>query len=212
MVAEAEEKLIAISFSTNTTTQEMKINNLRKLAVAVAACLIVPFSLNAAYPPKVGDQAADFTLKTLDDKAVQFSDLTAKSEVVLVVLRGWPGYQCPLCTSQVHDFVSNAEKLRDAGVQVLMVYPGPADELKAHATEFLADKNWPKGFMLVIDPDYSFTKSYGLRWNAPNETAYPSTFIVSKEGKVLFAHVSKQHGGRTKASDVLKELKPMPKY
>ena len=108
---------------------------------------------------------------------------------------------------QVNDFVSNAEKLKAAGVQVLMVYPGPADDLKAHATEFLSEKNWPKDFLFVLDSDYSFTKTYGLRWDAPNETAYPSTFIVSKEGKVTFAHVSKQHGGRTSADGVLKALK-----
>ena len=157
--------------------------------------------------PKVGDMASDFTLQTLDDKSVKFSDLTAKSEVVLVELRGWPGYQCPICTRQVNDFASNAEKFKAAGVQVVMVYPGPADDLKAHGAEFLADKSWPKDFMFVLDPDYSFTKAYGLRWDAPKETAYPSTFIVSKEGKIAFAHISKQHGGRTSADAVLKSLK-----
>jgi thioredoxin-dependent peroxiredoxin len=156
--------------------------------------------------PKVGDMASDFTLKTLDDQSVRLSDLTAKSQVVLVVLRGWPGYQCPYCTKQAHDYVNNAEKLKAAGVQVVMVYPGPADDLKAHATEFLGNKEWPKDFLFVLDPDYSFTKSYGLRWNAPKETAYPSTFIISKEGKVTFAHVSKQHGDRVGSDAVLKAL------
>src|SRR5213075_1162254 len=117
-------------------------------------------------------------------------------EVVLVVLRGWPGYQCPICTRQVHDFVPKAEKFTAANVQVLMVYPGPADGLQAHAQDFLKDKNWPKDFLLVVDPDYTFTQSYGLRWDAPNETAYPSTFILDKEGKVLFAHVSQEHADR----------------
>lgn len=156
--------------------------------------------------PKVGDMASDFTLKTLDDRSVRLSDLTAKSPVVLVVLRGWPGYQCPYCTKQAHDYVKNAEKLKADGVQVVMVYPGPADDLKAHATEFLQDKDWPKDFLFVLDPDYSFTKSYGLRWDAPKETAYPSTFIISKEGKVTFAHVSKQHGDRVGSEAVLKAL------
>jgi peroxiredoxin len=163
-------------------------------------------TMKAASSPKVGDMASDFTLKTLDDQSVRLRDLTAKSDVVLIVLRGWPGYQCPLCTRQAHDFVNNAEKLKAAGVQVVMVYPGPADDLKAHATEFLNDKNWPKDFRFVIDPDYSFTKSYGLRWDAPRETAYPSTFIIGKGGKVLFAHVSKQHGDRVSSDTVLKAL------
>jgi len=164
--------------------------------------------MNAVSPPQVGSMAPDFTLKTLDDQSVRLNDLTAKNEVVLVVLRGWPGYQCPFCTRQAHDFVSHEEQFKADGVQVLMVYPGPADDLKAHATEFLQDKNWPKDFLLVLDPDYSFTKAYGLRWDAPKETAYPSTFIISEDGKVAFAHVSKQHGDRVSAKAILKVLHP----
>ncbi len=162
--------------------------------------------MNAASPPQVGSMAPDFTLKTLDDQSVRLTDLTAKSEVVLVVLRGWPGYQCPFCSRQAHDFVNDAEKVKAARAQVVMVYPGPSDDLKAHAAEFLQDKNWPKDFLLVLDPDYSFTKTYGLRWDAPKETAYPSAFIIGKDGKVTFAHVSKQHGDRAGAETVLKAL------
>jgi peroxiredoxin len=195
----------------------MKIKNFRKLAFAVLACAL-PLAVTAQTgnmahdtmkmmtSPRVGSMAPDFTLKTLDDQSVRLSERTAKSDVVLVVLRGWPGYQCPLCTRQAHDFVNNAEKLKTAGVQVVMVYPGPADNLKAHATEFLQDKSWPNDFLFVLDPDYSFTKSYGLRWDAPRETAYPSTFIIGKDGKVLFAHVSKQHGDRVGPDAVLKAL------
>ena len=68
-------------------------------------------SANAAPPPAVGDVAPDFTLKTLDAKSIALKQLTAQSPVVLIVLRGWPGYQCPLCTRQVHDFVSQASEL-----------------------------------------------------------------------------------------------------
>ncbi len=164
--------------------------------------------MNAVAPLRVGSMAPDFTLKTLDDQSVRLADLTAKSKVVLVVLRGWPGYQCPLCSRQAHDFVSNDKNFKVAGAQVLMVYAGPADDLRAHAAEFLQDKNWPKDFLLVLDPDYSFTKTYGLRWDAPKETAYPSTFIIGKDGKVTFAHVSKQHGDRVGAETVLKALHP----
>jgi len=157
-------------------------------------------------PPQVGDKAPDFTLKTLDDQTVHLSDVTAKSKVVLVELRGWPGYDCPFCTKQVRDYVSNADKLKAAGVQILIVYPGPADDLKAHAADFLQDKSWPKDFLFVLDPDYSFTKSYGLRWEANNETAYPSTFIIDTENKVQFAHVAKGHGDRVSSAAVLKAL------
>ncbi|MGH7959038.1 MAG: redoxin family protein, partial [Opitutaceae bacterium] len=93
---------------------------------------------------------------------------------MLVVPRGWIGAQCPICSRQVNDYMTKATEFAAKNVQVLMVYPGPADQLKAHAHEFLANKDWPADFLYVIDPDYSFTNAYGLRWEAPKETAYPS--------------------------------------
>ncbi len=174
-------------------------------ALAAFACM-APLAASAANSPRPGDRAPDFELKTLDDRAVRLSDLAAKSPVVLVELRGWPGYQCPVCTRQVHDYVASASRFKAAGVQVLMVYPGPAVELKAHAAEFLSDKSWPGDFLFVFDPDYSFTNSYGLRWEADRETAYPSTFIVDKEGIVRFAHVSRSHDDLVSADAALRAL------
>jgi len=175
----------------------------------LTAAVLLPLSLQtstAATTPVVGDAAPNFTLNTLEDKPVELKQLTAKKPVVLVVLRGWPGYQCPICTRQVQDFTRKAADFATHGAQVVMVYPGPAADLKAHATEFLQNKEWPKDFLFVIDPDYTFTTAYGLRWDAKNETAYPSTFIIATDSKVRFAHVSKQHGGRVDSAAALKAL------
>lgn len=166
---------------------------------------------NAAYAatPKVGESAPDFTLRTLDEKSVSLHDLAAKQTVVLVVLRGWPGYQCPICTKQVHDFSKAAPEFAKLNAKVLMVYPGPAEKLKEHAREFLESKQWPKDFLYVMDPDYTFTEAYGLRWNAPRETAYPSTFVIDQKNRVRFALISKTHGGRASVEDVLKALREL---
>jgi peroxiredoxin len=143
----------------------------------------------------------------LDGVPVQLSDLTAKGKVVLIVLRGWPGYQCPICTAQVQDYIQSASGFADAKARLVFVYPGPAEDLKAHAQEFLKDKQWPKEFIYLTDPDYSMVNAYGLRWDAPKETAYPSTFVLDKKGIVRFEKISHSHGERTKASAVLDELK-----
>ena len=176
------------------------------IALASLVILAASASLHAATPPEVGMTAANFKLNTLDGKPVELKQLMAEKPVVLVVLRGWPGYQCPLCTRQVNDFAKRAEEFSKQA-QVVMIYPGPSENLKAHAQEFLKDKSWPKDFLFVTDPDYTFTKAYDLRWDAKNETAYPSTFIVDKTGKITFAKVSKTHGDRTDATAVLAALK-----
>jgi len=158
-------------------------------------------------PPKVGQQAPDFALPALDGEKVKLSGLTKKGPVVLMVLRGFPGYQCPICTRQVGQFLGVADELRNAGAAVVMVYPGPENDLLERAKEFMGDKSLPAGFHLVIDPGYEFTTAYHLRWKAPRETAYPSTFIIGRDRTVRFAEISKTHGGRTPASEVLKALK-----
>jgi len=157
-------------------------------------------------PPKINEMAKPFALKTLDDRTVKLYDLTKKGPVVLVVLRGYPGYQCPICTRQVADLRSKAKAFQEAGASVVLIYPGPADNLKKRAKEFLDGDTLPDGFTLVIDPDYKFTNDYGLRWDAPKETAYPSSFVISKENKVVSAHISKTHGGRTKAKALVKTV------
>jgi len=175
------------------------------------AALLIALPLFAATPPQVGDEARNFTLGTLTDQALELKSLTAKRPVLLVVLRGWPGYQCPICTRQVHDFASHAAEVAKRDVQVLMVYPGPAEQLKAHAQEFLQDKQWPADWLFVIDPDFAFTNAYGLRWDAPRETAYPSTFIIDRDNRVRYAHVSHTHGDRVGAQAALDAIATMKK-
>jgi peroxiredoxin len=157
--------------------------------------------------PEIGQKAPGFSLSTPDGKQLSLSEFTAKGMVALIVLRGFPGYQCPYCVRQVHDFVENARKFADAGAQILIVYPGPPAELDQHAKEFLTKQNpLPNNVHLVIDPNYQFTNQYGLRWNAPNETAYPATFLIDQTGIIFFRKVSQGHGDRATAADVLADL------
>ncbi|MBL8848117.1 MAG: AhpC/TSA family protein [Planctomycetaceae bacterium] len=157
--------------------------------------------------PAVGDVAPDFSLKLLGGEAINLSDLTKESPVVLLVLRGYPGYQCPLCTKQVGRFIAAGEKLKDAGAQVVLVYPGPAEGLDKHAAEFVTGQTWPDNFHFVVDPDYTFTLAWTLRWDEPMETSYPSTFVIGQDRKIRFAKVSQTHGGRASVDEVLEALK-----
>lgn len=157
----------------------------------------------APAPPAVGEKAADFSLSSINGNRVRLSQVIAKSPVVLIVLRGYPGYQCPYCNLQVQDFLKKSQAFAAAGTHVILVYPGPPDNLAARATELMADKKLPDRFDLLLDPGYDFTNLYGLRWEAPQETAYPATFLIDQQGVVFFSKISKTHGGRTTAADVL---------
>lgn len=192
---------------------ETRIRNTCTMAPALAVAIL---GLSAAFHaavladdpklPTVGENARDFELADLHGNHQQLSGFTKKGPVVLLVLRGFPGYQCPICSRQVGQYVAAADRFQGANASVLMIYPGPAEGLKAHAEEFIAGKALPENFHLLIDPDYSFTNAWNLRWDAPRETAYPSTFVIGKDGTIKFARISKTHGGRAPVSDVLKAL------
>lgn len=179
-------------------------SNFRFVSIWLMLALVV--SIARAATPGAGDVAPAFALRTLEGKTVELSALTREAPVVLVVLRGYPGYQCPLCTKQVGEFAARAKDFAAKGARVVMVYPGPAKEIERRAGEFLKDKAWPADFVFLLDPDYAFTSAYELRWDAKNETAYPSTFVIGRDGKVQWAKVSKTHGGRSTATEVLSKL------
>ncbi len=165
----------------------------------------VAFSQGNEYT-KTGSKAQDFKLTTIDGNKIQLSELYKKQPVILVVLRGWPGYQCPICTRQVGSLVADKEKFKNSNATILMVYPGPSEDLQAHAKEFSEDFNFPENFYFTIDPDYSMINKYDLRWDEPRETAYPSTFVINKEGTIIYSKISTSHAGRATNEDILAVL------
>lgn len=180
----------------------------RIIPTLAATVVLATATLSAGFgaAPKVGDKARPFTLTALDGTKVSLAGETARGPVVLVLARGWPGYQCPFCTRQFADFVAHANEFEGLGASVVWVYPGPSDQVVQRAQEFVASKPLPAGFRFVTDPDYTFTNAYGLRWDAPNETSYPSTFVIDRASIVRFAQISNAHDGRAKASDVVAAL------
>lgn len=219
LVADASEPMLDSAFfrreCISVSHRQSHPPELEKNAMASLPRLLLPAALllgitshetSAQGVPVVGQAAPDFRLPALSGEAVQLSKLTAQGPVVLVVLRGFPGYQCPACNAQTGQLLASAAKFAEKKANVVLVYPGPPPGLAQRAKEFANGKTWPENFHLVVDQDYALTNLYGLRWNAPNETAYPSTYVVDKQGKIVFAKTSKSHGGRASADEILKAL------
>jgi peroxiredoxin Q/BCP len=197
-----------MTHSSRHRTSDTLAKRLHSLSTAAALFLALTSAVNAAaQTPAVGAKAPDFTLSTPLGKSVSLSSETGKEPLVLVVLRGFPGYQCPYCQGQVHDFIAHASDFAEKHTNVLLVYPGPPADLDAHAREFLAKQaDLPANITLVTDPDYRMTNLYNLRWLSEHETAYPSTFILAKDGTIQYEKVSHAHGDRTTATDILGRL------
>jgi peroxiredoxin len=165
-----------------------------------------PRGKTAINPPAVGEAFPEIQQK--DAAGVDFDSkkVLKAGPLVVVVLRGYPGYQCPVCSAQAASFIGQADQFAEKNVRVLFIYPGAADGLASRVEEFIGETKLPKGFSLVIDSDFALTKKLNLRWSTSGETAYPSTFVISEDGKTVYAKVSKTHGDRANVKDVLAAL------
>ena len=157
-------------------------------------------------PPSVGEKMKDFTLAKLDGSKVSLSGLMKTGPVVVVMLRGWVGYQCPYCTRQVGEFITHAKELSADGANVIFIYPGAADTVQVKAEDFVSGKTVPANMHFVTDPELKTVDMLHLRWDAKAENSYPSTFLVDKTGVVRYAKISKSHADRAPAADVIAEI------
>jgi len=159
---------------------------------------------SVAATPGVGQRAPDFTLSTVNGERLTLSSLTHKANVVLILLRGYPGYQCPFSQLQFQTYQQAAATFAATGTEIVFVYPGTdSKNLAEDAVQMTGNGHLPANVHLVIDPNYDFTNKYGLRWNEANQTAYPTTFLLDKTGMVIFAHKGRTSSDQTPASDAL---------
>ena len=73
----------------------LQLSKTERFVFAVICTLSIGAAAFAETPP-VGAKAPDFTLSTPTGGAVRMSRVQRGYDLVLVVLRGFPGYQCPV--------------------------------------------------------------------------------------------------------------------
>lgn len=164
-------------------------------------------------PPKqleVGERALDFELPVVGrDEYLSLRDENKDGPVVVVVLRGYPGYQCPLCTQQLSSLRNRAAALAKVARRVIVVYPGEGTLLQRHSEQFIGSRSMPDPLVIVRDQDMKMVTEWGLRWDVPRETAYPATYVIDRNGRVRWLKVSDNHAGRASVEEMLHELRKL---
>jgi len=180
--------------------------SMRRLLLLPTLLLAVSLP-SVAGTPGVGQRAPEFTLSTLNGNPLSLGSLTSQGRVVVIFLRGYPGYQCPFSQQQFLNYQETAAQFAALGAQVVFIYPGAGGKsLADSAAQMVGDQPLPANVHVVLDPDYVFSTKYGLRWEAPNQTVYPSTFLVAQSGMVMFAHTGRTSSDLTPPADALAVL------
>ena len=122
--------------------------------------------------PKVGDEAPDFTLETLDGKTVSLSDYRGTP----VVLNFWASW-CNPCRREFPLFREQLAEHKGDFVVLGVDYKDIDADARAFAKEQRA--TWP----ILPDRDSSVSTTYGIR-------AVPQTFFIRRDGTIAQRYYS----------------------
>ncbi len=167
----------------------------------------------------VGAKVPEFQLSDHDGKSVSSSDLVAKGRLVLCFIRGrW----CPFCVGQMEAMNLLLPEIERAGATLAAVSPQTVKQ-----SFFMRDQHKLR-LPLLSDPGNEVARKFGLTYRVPDEQRVvyqrafvnlpfingdeswelpiPATYIMDRDGTVLYASANEDYTERPEPADILKVL------
>ncbi len=167
----------------------------------------------------VGDQAPAFELADHDGKTVRPADLLARGRLVLIFIRGrW----CPFCVGQMEAMNLVLPLIENAGASVVAISPQTVKQ-----SYFMHDQHKLR-FPLLSDAGNKVARAFGLVYRVPAgqavvyrrafvnlpftygdeswELPIPATFVVDRDGTVLFASANEDYTERPEPREIVELL------
>lgn len=158
-------------------------------------------------PVLVGKQAPDFSASTADGKSIKLSQFKGKKNLVLVF---YQGSFCTVCGAQLTNIQKHLADFKAQDAEIIAI---SADDAQ-HAMKTLGEHGL--SFNVVPDAEKAIIKKYGVSNVSKRNIAWPSLFVVDKQGKVQLSYASPE-GHRLHSNEILPVLskitgKPTPKF
>lgn len=166
--------------------------------------------------PSQAASISDFSSLQFTDASGQtakITDLFETDYLVLVITRGFNGSICLYCSSQTSKWARRYSELASTNADLAVVFPTIDTEETVHVDDLKTKildgpiTNDSVPFPILLDFDLASIKQLGLQ----AELAKPSTYIIDRQGKVLYAYVGQSMADRPSVDSVLNQLKRLPK-
>jgi peroxiredoxin len=164
---------------------------------------------------KVGDKSPSFEIPDHNGKPVSSSDLLSCGRLVLMFIRGrW----CPFCVSQLEAMNFIAPEI---AAKAALVAISPQTEKQ---TFFMRDQH-KLTFPVLVDAQNKIARKFGLAYRVPEEQQglyrstfvnlphvngdpswelpIPATFILDRDGTILFASANEDYTDRPEPLEIL---------
>jgi peroxiredoxin len=168
----------------------------------------------------LGDRMPSFVLRDREGNAVSSDDLLTRGPLVVTFFRGtW----CPYCVAELRALSEIADDVTKAGGAIVAISPQAPEQQDAEA---LAGIRFP----VLYDRDNAVGKQFGLVYDFPDDLkqlyqnvfkndislqngvdawqlAAPARYVVSRDGKIVDAHVDPDYRYRPEPLVTLSVLK-----
>jgi peroxiredoxin len=138
---------------------------------------------------RTGERAPEFDLEVKHGERVRLSDFRGSSNVLLVF---HPFAFTPVCEEEARDLQENLESFRNAQTEIVFVSCDSAPTRQAWRRELGAEYVFASDFWTHGEA----AKAYGV-FNETNGAPYRGTFLIDKEGTVIWSLVKTRDERRT---------------
>jgi peroxiredoxin len=206
ILAERQEKIVRYVLPQTQAVHARVIEELNRDGIVKKALLV------GARPP-------DFSLPDHNGKTVSSAELLTKGPLVICFVRGrW----CPFCVAQLEAMNRILPEIASAGASLIAISPQTIQQ-----SFFMADQHKLR-FPLLSDSSNQVAKQFGIVYRVPEdqqniyrrsfvnlpfingdeswELPIPSTFIIDREGTILFASVNPDYTQRPEPAQLLEDL------
>lgn len=167
-----------------------------------------------------GMNAPSISLLDINGQAVNLAEFWQKEILVVVFYRGgW----CPYCNLELRAWQTHLESLKSLGAGLIAVSPQTADNSLS-----TAEKNQLQ-FTVLSDTNLEAAKAFGIEFEMPENLIdlyksfgndlsvvngngrwvlpLPATYVIGRDGKIIYAHVEADYRVRAEPAEVLARIK-----
>lgn len=175
------------------------------------------------YIPKglnVGENAPNIVFLTSENKKATLQSYYKKQPVVIIFYRG---YWCPVCNKHLTEFAQKAKQIEAAGAKLIAISSESYDNVTKTKEQTGAN------FTIISDADGSIRKAFDVNFkvteeyqamiqdklkasiaktnaNKQAELPVPATFIIDKNGKIVYKQFNPDYKDRASVEDILAHL------
>ena len=169
---------------------------------------------------EVGDIAPQFSVSDVSGLRVDLAELREKGTVVILFYRGqW----CPVCSRYLNNLNDSINLINEQGATVIAIGPETIDNA------LKTQKNTKSKFSFIADTSLQIHRSYDVLFHVTRKyqmkiknflrtdiahnngsdkamLPVPATFVISREGKIVFKQFNYNYKDRASVKSILQHL------